>query len=260
MSKINKKQFKICISKKRIMCGETKPIDQFVKNENFCLDCKKKYNKQYNEANSEAFKEKRKISYKNNKNKINNTSKKYRSEHKEEVKAYNKQYRMDNKIEIALKEKEYKQKNKDKINNTSKKYKAKKRRNNLVFRIQNNVSCEIRNSLRANNVIKHGSKSSWIYLNFTPQQLWEHLLNHQQKQEWMNIHNYGTYNSKTWDDNNHLTWTWNIDHIIPQSDLPYTSMEDENFKTSWSLDNLRPLSAKQNLLDGIFRTRHKRKK
>jgi len=27
-------------------------------------------------------------------------------------------------------------------------------------------------------------------------------------------------------------------------------MEDENFKKCWSLDNLRPLSAKINILDG----------
>ena len=50
---------------------------------------------------------------------------------------------------------------------------------------------------------------------------------------------------------------WHIDHIIPQSDLPYTSMEDDNFKLCWALDNLRPLEAKQNLLDGAKRTRHK---
>jgi hypothetical protein len=33
-------------------------------------------------------------------------------------------------------------------------------------------------------------------------------------------------------------------------------MEDENFIKCWKLSNLRPLSAKQNWLDGINKTRH----
>lgn len=44
--------------------------------------------------------------------------------------------------------------------------------------------------------------------------------------------------------------TWQIDHIIPQSVLPYTSMEDENFKLCWSVDNLQPLEAIDNLRKG----------
>ena len=67
---------------------------------------------------------------------------------------------------------------------------------------------------------------------------------------WMNWDNWGMYDVKTWDDNNSLTWTWNIDHIIPQSYFKYVSMEDEEFKRCWALENLRPYSAKQNILDG----------
>jgi len=74
----------------------------------------------------------------------------------------------------------------------------------------------------------------------------------------MNWNNWGVYKSKNWNDNDSSTWTWQIDHIIPQSNLPYTSMEDENFKKSWDLNNLRPYSAKQNILDGISRVRHKK--
>jgi hypothetical protein len=48
---------------------------------------------------------------------------------------------------------------------------------------------------------------------------------------------------------------WNLDHIIPQSDLPFVSMEEENFKKCWALINLRPYSAKQNLIDGNRRNR-----
>jgi len=38
------------------------------------------------------------------------------------------------------------------------------------------------------------------------------------------------------------------------------SMEDENFKKCWSLDNLRPLNSKQNILDGSNRIRYSKKK
>ena len=66
----------------------------------------------------------------------------------------------------------------------------------------------------------------------------------------MSWKNWAVYNPKTWNNNDSKTWTWNIDHIIPQSDLPYTSMSDVNFNKCWSLSNLRPYSSKQNILDG----------
>jgi len=75
----------------------------------------------------------------------------------------------------------------------------------------------------------------------------------------MNWENRGTYNPNTWKDDDLSTWTWNIDHIIPHSLFNYTSLEDEDFKKCWSLDNLRPYSAKQNILDGSYKIRHKRK-
>jgi len=40
---------------------------------------------------------------------------------------------------------------------------------------------------------------------------------------------------------------WHIDHIIPRSWTPYTSIEDENFLKCWALSNLQPLWAKENL-------------
>ncbi len=68
--------------------------------------------------------------------------------------------------------------------------------------------------------------------------------------EWMNWSNWGNYRPKNWNENDQSTWKWQLDHIIPQSKLLYTSMEDDNFKICWSLENLRPYSAKQNIIDG----------
>jgi len=77
---------------------------------------------------------------------------------------------------------------------------------------------------------------------------------------WINWDNRGAYNAKTWNDQDSATWTWQLDHITPQSELLYDSMEHPNFLKCWSLSNLRPYNAKQNSKDGATRIRHKKKK
>ena len=52
----------------------------------------------------------------------------------------------------------------------------------------------------------------------------------------MNWENYGSY--------------WHIDHIKPKSLFIFESLEDEEFKQCWSLNNLRPLEAKENIRKG----------
>lgn len=49
-----------------------------------------------------------------------------------------------------------------------------------------------------------------------------------------------------------MTWenhgkVWHLDHIYPCSRLRYKSATDNNFKRLWSLNNLRPLCAKENI-------------
>jgi hypothetical protein len=70
----------------------------------------------------------------------------------------------------------------------------------------------------------------------------------------MNWDNHGKYCLDVWDDNNSNTWTWQIDHIIPQSQLVYDSMAHPNFLKCWALSNLRPLSAKKTVIDGARRS------
>lgn len=40
---------------------------------------------------------------------------------------------------------------------------------------------------------------------------------------------------------------WHIDHILPESSFNYDSFEDEQFKKCWSLNNLQPLWAEDNI-------------
>lgn len=113
-----------------------------------------------------------------------------------------------------------------------------------VFKLQLAVSNSIRNALKKRNVSK-ADKSISKHLPYSIQELKQHLEN--QFEDWMNWGNWGRYDKETWDDNNQATWTWNIDHIIPHSQFPYLNMECEEFRNCWALENLRPLSAKQNV-------------
>lgn len=136
-------------------------------------------------------------------------------------------------------------------------YKLKiKRESTPFFKLRHRVSCVIWQYLNKTGGSKYGH-SCLQYIPYTIPQLKEHL--ESLFEPWMNWGNYGPYKKYLWDDNDPATWKWQIDHIIPHSTLPYNSMEDDNFKKCWSLDNLRPYSAKQNLLDGLSRVRHKDK-
>jgi len=112
----------------------------------------------------------------------------------------------------------------------------------IAFRLKRRVSTLIRNSLN-----KNGLRFQEV-LGYSPENLRIHLEN--LFEPWMNWNNWGIYNPKTWDDNDSNTWTWQIDHIIPIDRFKYKSITDNDFRICWSLENLRPLSAKENLIKG----------
>jgi hypothetical protein len=150
-------------------------------------------------------------------------------------------------------------KNKKKLSSAKRKYYRDKRRKNINYKLSHTVSRGIYGILKG----KSYYKDDLSFLNFLDYSMPE-LKIHIEKQfllpgnKWMSWNNWKKYNSKTWIDGDESTYTWNIDHIIPQSNLPYTSMRDDNFKKCWALENLRPYSAKQNILDGASRIRHKK--
>lgn len=195
-------------------------------------------------------------------------SKKFYSKNKEKILEYSKNWEEKNKEKRTIQKKEYQKKYKkdirkyqNKWKTENKKYKEnrakqirEKRKNDPAFRLKENMSRHIRTALKKNNVSKN-RKSYLDYIGYTIQELKQHI--ELLFESWMNWDNQDRYLVKNWDDNDPSTWKWQIDHIIPQEDLPYTSMEDENFKKCWGLSNLRPLSAKQNQLDGARRIRHK---
>jgi hypothetical protein len=230
--------------------------------------CKECRNKAYLNSNKKKLiNENKRLNYKKYKEKENAKKRKFYSENKETVKQWNKnsvdrnkpkikkrkaEYYAENREDISLKNKKYSVKNRDKRNKREKK----KREDNPEHKIRCYVSGSINKMLKKTGGSKEGNSSS-KYLLFTKYQLKEHL--EKLFEPWMNWNNWGVYNMDTWNDNDPSTWTWQLDHIVPQSDLPYVSMQDENFKICWSLNNLRPYSAKQNNIDGAKRTRHNKK-
>jgi len=152
----------------------------------------------------------------------------YKQANKEKIAEQRKAYRQANKEKIAEQNKTYTQANKDKRSV----YQKKRRATDPAFKIKNGISKSVWKALKKQGKTKGGSTFS--ALPYAPQDLVEHL--EKQFDEKMNWDNYGTY--------------WHLDHIYPQSLLPYDSLEHPNFQKCWALDNLQPLEAIENLKKG----------
>lgn len=162
------------------------------------------------------------------------------SEFRKQQLEYNKEYHKANREKIYWRKKEYVSKNKESL-----KLKRKERNKKPLIKLRSRVSGSINTMLKKNYSSKFG-KSCLAHLSYTIIDLKKHL--ESQFEFWMNWDNWGRYNKETWSDNDSSTWVWHIDHIIPQSKLSYDTMDHPNFTKCWELSNLRPLSAKQNLL------------
>ncbi|KKQ98367.1 MAG: hypothetical protein UT24_C0038G0014 [Candidatus Woesebacteria bacterium GW2011_GWB1_39_12] len=114
-------------------------------------------------------------------------------------------------------------------------YTRERRSGDVTLNLKSKISCSINKALKKLNLSK--DSPTWSKLPYTPLQLKEHL--ESLWDSWMNWDNYGKYDLNI--------RTWHIDHIIPQSKLLYDSMEHPNFKKCWSLSNLQPLDAKENI-------------
>jgi hypothetical protein len=163
----------------------------------------------------------------------------YYIENKEEIDERNKQYGQNHKEEKKESDKKWKEKNKEKLHAQRRQRENEKRKTDLCWKLMKNVSRSIRKTLKQSGGNKRGV-SCLRKLSYTKKQLRTHL--ESLFESWMSWDNYGKYDS-TRD-------TWNIDHIIPQSKLPYDTMDHPNFKKCWALENLRPLKTIDNMKKG----------
>lgn len=213
-------------------CDRYLDVSEFYNLKVPCKDCKLKYQKEYFINNKEKIKIYQKSHYNTNREEIIKKQLIRDSFRKEEISASQKIYRANNKDKFFL----YRKKKSEKPE----------------YRLRQRISNSVYQTLKFANSSKNCS--TFLVLNYSVHDLKAHL--ESLFEPWMNWDNWGAYDPKTWDDNDTSTWTWQIDHIIPQSSLPFSSLDDENFKKVWALDNLRPLSSKQNIYDGSNKVRH----
>lgn len=186
---------------------------------------------------------------------INNKEHKYRTENKEKELIRKRIYNSNNKDKISKQKSEYYQLNKDRISAVQSKYEKanhKKRKEyrkvwqknrrdtDPAYRLRYNVGRAVRTALTKAGYSKSNA-SFFDYVDYTADELKFYI--ESLFESWMNWDNYGNYK-------NDKIKRWNIDHIIPQSKLPYNSMEHENFKKCWALHNLRPIESIENIKKG----------
>lgn len=178
--------------------------------------------KVYRDNNREIILQKKKIFYKNNKDKPYFDSKKYRELNPEKRKETQKKYEEKNRETILQKKKEWRK------NNPT--YMSNRKKTDSVFKVSVNMRARIRIFMRKNSHITKRDKT-FVYVGCTPDFLKEHL--EKQFKEGMSWDNYGLHG-------------WHIDHIIPLS----ISKTDEDVYKLCHYTNLQPLWAVDNLSKG----------
>jgi len=238
-------------------CNKNKNDNEFysyelIKNKGRCKECLKLRSKNYINLNKDKKAVANRKYREDNKDKLKENKKKYVENNIIVVKQRQRNWYLLNREEILESSKEYRETHKNERNINE----HKRKENDPIYRLRTNMSKLINQQMKKLSSLKNGSITQ--YLPYIAEQLKEHL--EKQFEPWMSWNNYGRYSVKTWNDNDQTTWTWQIDHIIPQSLLPYTSMSDDNFKKCWALENLRPLSSKINVINGTLLGKNRRKK
>lgn len=167
-----------------------------------------RYNKMYEEKNSEILKTKRK---------------EYRLKNKEKIKNYIKNYRENNKNTIKIQQKKYFQKNKEK----RKEYVNFKYANDLEFMLKKKIRSRFTEILNKKNIKK--TTKTLDLIGCSVEELKTHI--ESQFKKGMTWENYGLYG-------------WHIDHIKPCASFDLTDPVQQ--KLCFHYTNLQPLWAKDN--------------
>lgn len=224
-------------------CKEKKDVCEFGvakttkdKLRTICKECRKIEGQVYREKNSLLISEYHKKNYKNKKTEILERNKNWLSNNKEKKREIDKKYREENKelikngyenfhkknplIKLEYQKKYYKN-NREKIFN----YVYERRKNDLLFKLKDNVRCRLRVFLNSRNISK--KNKTFDILGCSPEFLKKHI--EKQFTEGMSWELMGE----------HI----HIDHIIP---LSSAKTEEEIYKLC-HYTNLQPLWAKDNM-------------
>jgi len=263
-------------------CGETKPIDEFVKNGNICLICHRQFQKEYRLKNPDKIKEwHRKYRHKN-KDKINEQGKKYYLKNKNKINERERERYLKDKDQINERHKEYRLKNIDKLNEYSKEYYLENKDKIREYYLKNKE--KIKKQKRESYLKNHEKRKERMkeYYLKNKKIIIEHHGEYEKNRRKTdpkfrlvsNIRGaisrslHGSKNGRHWEDlvgytlndlkahlekqfTDGMNWAnygeWHIDHIIPLSRWNFTKPEHVAFKKCWALDNLQPLWAEENL-------------
>lgn len=182
----------------------------------------KEYSIKYREKNKEVLKIKKKEYYYKNKEKL----KEYHQVTKREYYLeYNREYR-----------KKYYPSNKEKIVQNAVDWKRKKREEDPTINIRDSISQRLGSAING----KRG-KSSFEYFDYNRDELIKNIKS--KLKDGMTLENYGVNG-------------WHIDHIKPVAAFKLIKedgeLDLEQIKLCWSLDNLQPLWAKENISKGSW--------
>lgn len=220
-------------------CNIEKSLDSYWKNkknkdgkDNHCIDCNKAKNAEQKEIKAERMKKWRaknpeymKIYGQSEKSK--EYHKKYYKENSQLYKDRKKEWRINNPEREKEARIKYIEENKEKVNEYHRKWKEEKRKIDINYKLQSNLSRRIRYEL---NTLLKGKKTKRTlhYIGCTIEELKEYLQKgFTQEMSW---ENYGTL--------------WHIDHIIPCAAWNFTSDFESN--CCWNYRNLRPMLASEN--------------
>lgn len=264
------------------ICGQTKPLDvefffwrkdreKFIAQCRVCVSARAKryreshqkeiseYKRQYYQENKTNILAYQKEYYSCNRERVISRIKAWSHQHRNRLRQYLSAYKKSNSDQLRKQRKKYYRKNRrvillrnarwrrcnrEKLNSYARKYKRHRWRTDVQYRLRSILSTAIRRQLKLSGGRKHGSCLD--YLPYSMEELKAHL--ESQFEGWMSWDNWGHYDSASWNDADSSTWTWQIDHIIPQSRFSYTSMSCTDFLSCWDLGNLQPLSAKANCI------------
>ena len=154
--------------------------------------------------------------------------KKYRTKNKERLDEYNKSWYEKNKDYRKKYLEEYREKNIHKIREVKRNYEKIRKANDPLYKLIANFRTAIYTVLKENNLNKYGHY--FEILQYSPEELSNHL--ESQFKEGMTWDNYGE---------------WHVDHRIPITAFNFKEVGDDEFMKCWSLDNLQPMWADENI-------------